>query len=226
MANVTEINEALRQDPTAETEINTILEEYNRQNGIEPEPAPALREGTDLCDGYIVRRQLEVRSGEADLYLCVREGAEYVAKVYHRPLAIKQEVEDKLMAVDSPYVARLSAAGMRDGCPVEILPYYPDGSLQGHTFSLETLRERIIPEINEGLRAIHEAGILHKDLKPANIMRCADGESVAIIDFGISSAVEENITFLITQTGMTPEYSAPETFRGIIYEGSDYYSFG
>ena len=31
---------------------------------------------------------------------------------------------------------------------------------------------------------------------------------------------------MVTKTGMTPEYSAPETFKNIFYEGSDYYSFG
>lgn len=54
----------------------------------------------------------------------------------------------------------------------------------------------------------------------------SDGETVSIIDFGISSAVEGNNTILVTKTGMTPEYSAPETFKNIFYEGSDYYSFG
>ena len=38
---------------------------------------------------------------------------------------------------------------------------------------------------------------------------------VALIDFGISSVVDEGNTVLVTKTGMTPEYSAPETFRDI-----------
>ena len=42
-----------------------------------------------------------------------------------------------------------------------------------------------------------------------------DNKSVAIIDFGISSVVEEGNTVLVTKTGMTPEYSAPETFRNL-----------
>jgi len=63
-------------------------------------------------------------------------------------------------------------------------------------------------------------------LKPSNIMLLDDNKSVAIIDFGISSVVEQGNTVLVTKTGMTPEYSAPETFRSLFLEESDYYSFG
>jgi hypothetical protein len=84
----------------------------------------------------------------------------------------------------------------------------------------------IIPNINEGLRVLHQAGIIHKDLKPSNIMLADDGKSAAIIDFGISSVMSERGSVIVTKTGMTPEYSAPETFRNLFLEESDYYSLG
>ena len=225
MANETVINPALQQ--SAPTAINSeIVEEYNRQNGIDSQDDQTVSEGTVICGKYIVSRQLEVSSGEADLYLCEYGNMEYVAKVYKRQFAIKQEVIDKLMMIDSPYVARLYETGSYNGFPVEILPFYANGSLQGKTFTEDALYRRIIPNINEGLNAIHEAGIIHKDLKPSNIMLNADGETISIIDFGISSAVEGDNTIVVTRTGLTPEYSAPETFKNIFYEGSDYYSFG
>lgn len=40
----------------------------------------------------------------------------------------------------------------------------------------------------------------------------------AIIDFGISSVREDNNTIIVTKTGMTPEYSAPETFRNLFWK--------
>ncbi len=221
----TAINPNLR-DPSATAINNEIVEQYNRQNGIEASGSQPISEGTEICGKYKVERQLEVASGEADLYLCSHKGTEYVAKVYKRQFAIKQEVVDKLMTIDSPYVARLYETGEYNGFPVEVLPYYENGSLQGKTFSQDDLMKNIIPSINEGLKAIHDAGIIHKDLKPSNIMLNDDGETISIIDFGISSAVEGNNTILVTKTGMTPEYSAPETFKNIFYEGSDYYSFG
>lgn len=225
MDNKTVINPALQQ--SAQTVINNeIVEEYNRQNNINNSGAALVRDGATILDKYVVTRQLEVASGEADLYLCSCDGVQYVAKIYKRQFAIKQEVIDALLKINSPYVAKLYETGSHNGFPVEILPYYENGSLQGKTFSEDELIRGIIPNINEGLHAIHSAGIIHKDLKPSNIMLNSDGETVSIIDFGISSAVEGNNTILVTKTGMTPEYSAPETFKNIFYEGSDYYSFG
>ncbi len=225
MDNKTVINPVLQQ--SSQTVINdAIVEEYNRQNNIMASDASLLRDGATVLDKYVITRQLEVASGEANLYVCSYEEMQYVAKIYKRQFAIKQEVIDALLKIDSPYVAKLYETGTYNGFPVEILPYYENGSLQGKTFSEDELVRKIIPNINEGLHAIHNAGIIHKDLKPSNIMLNSDGETVSIIDFGISSAVEGNNTILVTKTGMTPEYSAPETFKNIFYEGSDYYSFG
>lgn len=225
MDNKTVINPVLQQ--SIQTVINNeIVEEYNRQNNINDSGAALVCDGTTILDKYVITRQLEVASGEADLYLCSCDDVQYVAKIYKRQFAIKQEVIDALLKIDSPYVAKLYETGIYNGFPVEILPYYENGSLQGKTFSEDELVRGIIPNINEGLHAIHSAGIIHKDLKPSNIMLNSDGETISIIDFGISSAVEGNNTILVTKTGMTPEYSAPETFKNIFYEGSDYYSFG
>lgn len=213
--------------PSASTVINDeILEQYNRQNNIHRPEDTLISEGAVICEKYEVVRQLEGTSGEADLYLCRYEETDYVAKVYKRQFAIKPEVIDALLKIDSPYVAKLYETGLHNGYPVEILPYYESGSLQGKQYTLDELLKTIIPNINEGLQAIHKAGIIHKDLKPSNIMLNNDGETVSIIDFGISSAVDAGNTLLVTKTGMTPEYSAPETFKNIFYEGSDYYSFG
>lgn len=225
MENTTVINPAVQS--SSATVINTeVVEEYNRQNNIETDSSSSITEGTTICDKYKVQSQLEVSSGEADLFLCSDGSRQYVAKVYKRKFAIKQEVIDALLKIDSSYVARLYETGTYNGYPVEILPYYERGSLQGKTFTEDELVRKIIPNINEGLHAIHEAGIIHKDLKPSNIMLNSDGETVSIIDFGISSIIADGNTVLVTKTGMTPEYSAPETFKNLFLRESDYYSFG
>ena len=177
MDNSTVINPAIR--TTTSTVMNReIIEEYNRQNNIKTDISSSISEGTEICGKYRVKSQLEVSSGEADLFLCSDGSSQYVAKIYKRRFAIKQDVIEALRKIDSPYVARL----------------YDTGSFE--------------------------------DLKPSNIMMNSDGETVSIIDFGISSIVEDGNTVLVTKTGMTPEYSAPETFKNIFLRESDYYSFG
>ena len=224
MDNRTVINPDLQY--SSATVINSdIVEEYNRQNNLKTS-GEYIAEGTVVCEKYTIKSQMEVSSGEADLYLCSDGSNLYAAKIYRRRFAVKQDVVDALMKIDSPYVARLYTTGNYNGYPVEIIPYYEKGSLQGHTFTEEELTDMIIPAINEGLKAIHDAGIIHKDLKPSNIMLNSDGKSVSIIDFGISSFVSDGSTVLVTKTGMTPEYSAPETFRNVFLKDSDYYSFG
>ncbi len=182
--------------------------------------------GTNLCDKYKVISELNIMSGEASLFLCEFDGKKYVAKLYRRDVAIKEDVTNALKNISSPYVAKLFDTGTYNGLPFEIIPFYKQGSLQGRIFSFDELKQRIIPSLNEGLHVLHENGIIHKDLKPSNIMLCDNGEDVVIIDFGISSVKGESNTVIVTKTGMTPEYSASETFRNLFLEESDYYSLG
>ena len=182
--------------------------------------------GTLLCEVYEVVERLNVNAGEADLYLCSFAARKYIAKVYRRKMAIKPEVAERLSQIHSPFVARIFAMGEYQGHPVEILPYYSKGSLAGKKFSFDQLKYEIIPSLNEGLHILHANGIIHKDLKPSNIMLNNDGRTVAIIDFGISSLRDEGSTVIVTRTGLTPEYSAPETFKNLFLSESDYYSFG
>lgn len=225
MDNKTVINSDLQETP--KTAINSeIVAQYERRIDSVSSSGGLLDAGTVLCGKYAVERRLEVASGEADLYLCIYRNDKYVAKLYKRKTAIKQDVVKRLLQINSPYVARLFESSTHNGLPVEILHYYKNGSLQGKTCSYDELVRMIIPNINEGLRVLHQAGIIHKDLKPSNIMMSDDGKSVAIIDFGISSVMSDSGSVVVTKTGMTPEYSAPETFKNLFLEESDYYSFG
>lgn len=195
---------------------------------INPELAAIslLNPGDMLLQKYTVERRLNVASGEADLYVVNFENTRYIAKLYKRKLALKPEVAEILKNIDSPHIARLFETAEHNGYPVEIIPYYANGSLQGRLFSLEELKSSVIPALNNGLKALHVKGLLHKDLKPSNIMLGNDGQSLTLIDFGISSVKSENATVIVTRTGLTPEYSAPETFRNLFLEESDYYSLG
>lgn len=220
MSNSTEINPivnatVINQEIGQNTVVNTALSS-----------STALKEGTLLNNKYRIVQPLNVSTGEADLYICEDSGRKYVAKVYRRQRAVKKEVVEKLKSINFPFIAKLYEVGNINGMPYEILPYYRNGSLSGRQFSLEELKRIIIPSINKSLRILHNNGIIHKDIKPSNIMMLDNNNGVALIDFGISSVVEQGSTVLVTKTGMTPEYSAPETFRNLFLEESDYYSFG
>ncbi len=83
--------------------------------------------------------------------------------------------------------------------------------------------------VAEGLQAIHEAGIIHRDLKSANLM--VDGQGVVrLMDFGIAKQAGGEATLGATATGLiigTPEYMSPEQARGEKIDfRSDIYSLG
>lgn len=221
------MNKGTEINPNANaTAINSEVIQKTEINPSINSTAVELSTGTILADKYEIVAPLNASTGEADLYICSFDGQKYVAKIYRRQRAVKPEVISVLKSIQSPYVATLYETGTYNGFPFEVLPYYKNGSLQGKKFSLDELKTMIIPCINEALRVLHQNDVIHKDLKPSNIMLLDDKKSVAIIDFGISSVVEQGNTVLVTKTGMTPEYSAPETFRNLFLEESDYYSFG
>ena len=228
MSNSTQINPKLQSAPSTviNAELQTSPSTVINNEITEEHPVQQITIGSVIGQKYTVVDQLDVSSGEADLFVCTYQHKKYVAKAYKRKIAIKDDVVKALKRIKSPYVAKVFDTFIHNDLPVEIIPYYKNGSLQGQQLSYDELVKVIIPNINEGLHALHKEGIIHKDLKPSNIMRCDDGTSVAIIDFGISSVRDATKSLLITQTGMTPQYSAPETYRNIYLEESDYYSFG
>ena len=186
-------------------------------------------EGQSLLDGkYIVQLKMNVKSGEADLYICTdKNGSRHVAKVYRRKDAVKPEIVETLSKLKSPYIAEVQDYGTVHEYPFVILPYFANGSLAGKTFSSDEIRDVIVPCVSSGLKYLHENGIVHEDIKPSNLMIADDGGKILIIDFGISSVKSDGMSVIYnTKTGMSPEYSAPETFNNVYLAESDFYSMG
>jgi eukaryotic-like serine/threonine-protein kinase len=105
----------------------------------------------------------------------------------------------------------------QDGEPCLIMEFLPSVSLQEAVHSRGTLSPaqtaRIGSEIAAALTAAHRVGIVHRDVKPGNVLLAEDG-TAKLTDFGISHAVGDPT---LTATGMvsgTPAYLAPEVARG------------
>lgn len=117
-----------------------------------------------------------------------------------------------------------------DGQPALVMQYVPSTSLHNIVRERGPLPEdevaRIGTQVAAALAAAHRAGIIHRDVKPGNVLIAVDG-TAKITDFGISHALDD---VTVTTTGMvtgTPAYIAPEVARGMPSGfASDVYSLG
>ena len=137
-------------------------------------------------------------------------------------------------ALTHPAIATIYALDEFDG-----VLYLVSELVRGETLREELRRgalaeTRLLPtliQLASGLAAAHTAGIVHRDFKPENIVRCGDG-GVKILDFGVARIRDAKaVTELrLTQTGMaigTPGYMAPEQMEGKDVDArTDVFAFG
>ncbi|MBL8175265.1 MAG: serine/threonine protein kinase [Bryobacterales bacterium] len=139
-------------------------------------------------------------------------GSEEVLRRFHQERAI-------LASLDHPNIARLYDGGTtEEGWPYFVMEYVEGRPIDAwcDEQKLNTSgRLRLFQTVCAAVHYAHRHGVVHRDLKPGNILVTRDG-AVKLLDFGIAKvlqAPEGTRTVLATQTGvrmMTPEYASPE----------------
>jgi serine/threonine protein kinase len=131
--------------------------------------------------------------------------------------------------IPDPHLVRILEADEDGGRPYLVLEYLPGGSLatrlvHGPLHLEEMLR--VVAEVGAGLDALHRARIVHRDVKPSNVMFREDG-AAALTDFGLAKGAAYTVLTRPGQVLGTLDYLAPELVRGgEATSASDVYALG
>ena len=127
-------------------------------------------------------------------------------------------VEAKILAaLKHPNVVQIYGTGEYNRSPYLSLEYCEGGSLASQLDGVpwQPLRaSRVVANLARAIQVVHEAGILHRDLKPQNVLLATDG-TLKITDFGLAKRLDAET--VLTHTGDllgTPLYMAPEQVQG------------
>ena len=204
-----------------------------------PEAQSAYRFGNTVIKGLRCIRPL-AQSAMSTVYLAEseREARIVVLKLLRHIPELKDkpgtfdrflQEYDIIRRIHHPNVVKIYALGVADDHAYLQMEYFPAGDLRTRLRRGVTARQApvILRQMADALRAIHRAGVLHRDLKPGNVMLREDG-SLALIDFGLAKqlALESEITGSGEIFG-TPYYMSPEQGHGRPTDArSDLYSIG
>jgi len=254
--------EAAAGDEELFSEVRRMLSESDRDSGLLSQPVLArprtfaTARVPQFVESVILARRFRIvrfiaRGGMGEVYEAedldlgmrvalktIRQGSSPNADL---PALFKKEIQ-LARRVTHANVCRIYDLAQHedanDGRPVMLLSME---LLEGHTLG-EHLRKHgpfmwrdalpLIKQIGAGIQAAHDAGIIHGDLKPGNIMlalRPGEDEPHAVVmDFGMALPVMRDSPGKSVSRGGTPEYSAPEQANGAssVTTATDVYSFG
>ncbi len=233
-------------DPTLRREVETLLA-FDERPAFIDQPAFNVH-GDDPDVGrrigpYQILRLLG-RGGMGAVYLAARQDD------YRRQVAIKVvkrgmdsdeivrrfENERQILAdLDHPHVARLLDGGTTAGGRPYFVMEYVDGEpidrYCDHRRLSTRERLRLFRQVCSAVHLSHQSLVVHRDLKPGNILVTGDGEA-KLLDFGLAKLLEPELAArtLATMPGhrpMTLKYASPEQVRGdLVTTASDTYSLG
>jgi serine/threonine-protein kinase len=187
---------------------------------------------------YEVEREIG-RGGNARIFLATDSNGRAVAlKILHPELLVSVAADRFLREIklasrlNHPHIARLLDSGEQEWLVYYVMSYAEGLTLRerldGGQFSIpETLR--LAADLLDALDHAHSYGIIHRDVKPANVVMSSEG--AILLDFGIARAVIASGTDQLTRSGIavgTSTYMSPEQITALadIDHRSDLYSMG
>jgi eukaryotic-like serine/threonine-protein kinase len=190
----------------------------------------------EVIPGYTLRLKIG-ESEKAVVYLATsahrgHNVALKVSKTLRDEAAGRQFLEREytaIMAVRSPLVVEIYDYGVHAGFEYLAMEYLPRGDLKARIQRGVSEQEALhyLVQIAGALQVVHEAGLVHRDLKPPNVM-LRENDAVALIDFGLARSLDGST--ISTQTGVllgSPYYMSPEQALGEPLDArSDFYSLG
>jgi Tol biopolymer transport system component len=176
-----------------------------------------------LRDRYRLERELG-RGGMGSVYLAedLKHHRRVAVKVLRPDLSASLGTDRFLREIEvaarlqHPAILPLHDSGQADGYVFYIMPYVEGESLRDrlarqHELTVEETA-RILSEVLDALAYAHGKGVVHRDIKPDNIM--LSGRHAILLDFGVAKAVNDSAgPEFVTTTGLalgTPSYMAPE----------------
>ncbi|MEO7018732.1 MAG: protein kinase [Ktedonobacteraceae bacterium] len=184
---------------------------------------------------YELRRRI-AQGGMAEVYLAYdrRVRRQVAVKVlYGRDEPFVRRFEREALAVGAlshNHILPLYDFGEQSPWYYLVMPYVDGCTLRDYLFRHKplTLEEAasFLSQIASALQHAHDQGVVHRDVKPSNILLRQDGYAY-LVDFGLAKAMEgaEALTSVGAMVG-TPEYMAPEQSNGMSDYRSDIYSLG